>query len=142
MNTEKKPEQPNRPERFTFAKNQRLLKNAQFKAVLARRLRASDRLLILYMAPNQAGRPRLGISIAKKLGKAVVRNSLKRYIREAFRLNQHQIPQNFDYLVMISPDLVSHLKSAPNRDILKKFALRDFAGSFKTLTAKIGHPQQ
>ena len=120
MNTEKQ-----KPERLTFSKNQRLLKNSQFKPVLAKKLRASDELLIIYMANNHAQHPRLGISIGKNIAKAVTRNSLKRYIREAFRLNQHLIPQNFDYIVMISPQLVSKLKSQKNRDIIK--TVRDAA---------------
>jgi len=90
---------------LAFPKKARLLSNNSFKTVLARRIRASDGLLVLFIAENDCSMPRLGISIGKAFGNAVRRNKLKRLIREAFRCNQHEIPHSFDYLVMISPQL-------------------------------------
>ncbi len=89
--------------RFSFPKEKRLVNNRQFKAVLARGLRLSNGLLTLYMAENNCGYPRLGISVKKSCGNAVVRNRLKRLLRETFRQSQDRIPAGFDYLLMISP---------------------------------------
>lgn len=89
--------------RFSFPKKKRLVSNRQFKAVLARGRRLSNGLLTLYMAENDCGYPRLGISVGKSRGNAVMRNRLKRLLREAFRQSQEQIPAGFDYLIMISP---------------------------------------
>jgi len=95
---------------FSFPKEKRLVNNRQFKAVLDRGLRLSNGLLTLYMAQNDCGYPRLGISVKKSCGNAVVRNRLKRLLREAFRQSQstgcltaERIPAGFDYLLMISP---------------------------------------
>ena len=88
---------------FSFPKEKRLVNNRQFKAVLARGLRLSNGLLTLYMAENDCGYPRLGVSVSKSCGNAVVRNRLKRLLREAFRQSQDRIPAGFDYLLMISP---------------------------------------
>ena len=88
---------------FSFPKEKRLVNNRQFKAVLARGLRLSNGLLTLYMAQNDCGYPRLGVSVSKSCGNAVVRNRLKRLLREAFRQSQDRIPAGFDYLLMISP---------------------------------------
>jgi ribonuclease P protein component len=88
---------------FSFPKNKRLISNRQFKAVMAKNRRLSNRVLVLYMAKNGLECSRLGVSVGKQRGNAVVRNRLKRLIREAFRKNQHQIPAGFDYVLMISP---------------------------------------
>ena len=89
---------------FAFPKKKRLVDSSQFKAVLARNLRASNGLLTLYVAENDCGHPRLGVSVSKSCGSAFVRNKLKRLLRESFRQSRDKIPSGFDYLLMVSPE--------------------------------------
>jgi ribonuclease P protein component len=88
---------------LSFPKKKRLVSNTQFKAVLDNGRRRSNGVLTLYMAQNDCEYSRLGVSIGKSRGNAVIRNRLKRLIREAFRQNQQQIPAGVDYVLMISP---------------------------------------
>lgn len=89
---------------------------------MANGFKARNKLLILYMARNICDRPRLGISIGKKCGGAVIRNRLKRRLREVFRQNQDKIPEGFDYLLMMA----SATKKNPKTDSGKKTDLCDF----------------
>lgn len=102
--------------RFTFKKSQRLVTEADFKAVLAYKCCAENDLLRLYIRPNDLGRPRLGISISKKYGKAVVRNRLKRLAREAFRQAQYDIPSGYDYLLIFPLRWSKKTQSEPPPD--------------------------
>ena len=104
--------------RFSFPKEKRLVSNRQFKVVLARGRRLSNELLTLYMAENDCGYPRLGVSVGKSHGKAVARNRLKRLLREAFRQSQYRVPAGFDYVLMISrqrPPASAGVNSPPHK---------------------------
>ncbi len=117
---------------FSFPKSSRLLTNKQFKTVLARRLCVSDGLLKLFIAENDCDQPRLGVSVSKSCGNAVVRNRLKRLIREAFRQNQHQISSGIDYLVIIDSKFAELNESA---EIIKKLTFDKIKDSLLTLIA-------
>jgi len=88
--------------RSVFPKSNRLIRNSQFRAVLARGLSAHDGLLKLYVCENGLDYSRLGISIGKYYGTAVARNRLKRLLREVFRQNRHLLTGGFDYVVSMS----------------------------------------
>ena len=120
--------------RFSFSKKQRLLSNSQFKTVLARRMNARDSLLTVYTAENDCEYPRLGVSVGKSCGNAVVRNRLKRLLREAFRRNQDRIPSGFDYVAMISHRLSKMMRQDAAAGVLTGPALDQVEASILSLT--------
>jgi ribonuclease P protein component len=124
--------------KFGFGKSGRVVKNSGFRAVLSARKAASDKLLIIYMAPNERDVPRLGISISKSMAGAVLRNRIKRLLRETFRINRHVIPQGFDYVVMLSPYLSKSISKEKACAILKKLTFDEVCGSFVLLAEQIG----
>lgn len=85
--------------RFTFPQTRRLKSTAEFDRVYGRKRSATDGTLIVYACENDRGHPRLGCSVSKKVGNAVVRNRYKRLFREAFRLLQHDLP-NVDFVLI------------------------------------------
>jgi len=63
----------------------RLKKSAEFQRVRAQKKSWAHPLLVLYVATNDLDVTRVGISVTKRTGKAVIRNRVKRLIREAVR---------------------------------------------------------
>ena len=87
-------------EGFDFPRTARLLKPYEFERVFRSRSSASDGSIIVYCARGPGAGPRLGLAVSKKCGNAVVRNYWKRALREAFRLERHQLPAGLDLVVI------------------------------------------
>ena len=60
-------------------------------------------LLVLYVAPNELARTRVGVTVSHRVGKAVVRNRVRRRIREAARARLPQLPPGHDLLFIARP---------------------------------------
>src|SRR5438034_166537 len=77
---------------FPFPKQARLLRASEFERVFDARNSVSDAWIVLYGAANECGHPRIGMTVSRRVGNAVVRNRWKRLLREAFRTTQGQLP--------------------------------------------------
>lgn len=69
-----------------------------------RRLYKSDAVangyLVLYARKNHTATNRVGFTVGKKLGKAVVRNRVRRRLREVYRLNESAVLPGYDIVVV------------------------------------------
>jgi ribonuclease P protein component len=75
-----------------FPKKVRLLRASEFERVFDARNSASDAWMVVYGAAAELGHPRLGLTVSRRVGGAVVRNRWKRRLREAFRQTQSDLP--------------------------------------------------
>jgi ribonuclease P protein component len=86
----------------------RLSRSRDFDAVYRHGRSVSTRFLVLYWFPREgvadAG-ARLGLAVPKAVGPAVVRNKMKRRLREAFRARLAELPQDQDYVLVVRPGL-------------------------------------
>lgn len=56
--------------------------------------------LVLYARKNRMNTNRVGVTVGKKLGHAVVRNRVRRRLREVYRLNEDKFLPGFDIVVV------------------------------------------
>ena len=82
--------------RFEFTKADRILKRSQFIALRRNGRKFDSPHFLAIVQQNHLPHCRLGITVTRKVGKAAQRNSIKRRIREYFRLNRHRINGNWD----------------------------------------------
>ena len=83
-----------------FPRRQRLSLKKDFDRVFSDGRSAADENLVVYMLATDLGHPRLGLAVGKGIGNAVLRNTVKRHIREAFRLNRDRLPESADIVVI------------------------------------------
>ena len=57
-------------------------------------------MLVLYARKNRTSTNRVGITVSKKLGHAVVRNRVRRRLREVYRLNEDRIAPGWDIVLV------------------------------------------
>ncbi|OQX61935.1 MAG: ribonuclease P protein component [Desulfococcus sp. 4484_241] len=86
--------------RFSFTKSDRILKRSEFTSIAISGKTIHSDCFIAAIRENRAQKNRLGITVSKKVGKAVRRNRIKRYVREYFRLNRHKLPCCWDINVI------------------------------------------
>ncbi len=96
-----------------FPRTLRLTKKCEFDSVYASRQCRQTNHMMFHAKKNGLRQSRIGISIPKRVGNAIVRNTLKRRLREAFRHVQHEIPQGYDLVVTI------HKNVSPSRNSLE-----------------------
>ncbi len=68
-----------------FPKASRLRKRRQYLGIYAQGEKVSRATLVLYVSPSRQRRPRLGVTVSRKVGNATTRNRVKRLLREIFR---------------------------------------------------------
>jgi ribonuclease P protein component len=82
----------------------RLSRSAEFERVYRQGRSIANRHLVLYAFPNASTeRPRLGLSVSRKVGGAVLRNKVKRLLREAFAQTEGELKGGHDMVVVARP---------------------------------------
>lgn len=112
-----------------FRRADRLLRPSEFSRVFTARRVIRGRFFSVNWSPNDLGRPRLGLVVAKKLvRRAHQRNLVKRIARETFRLEKSRLP---------ACDVVVRL-SAPIAEATRRMLREDLLSCFERLVREAG----
>ena len=85
---------------FRFPSSRRLRSERDFERIYALKQRAGDSHLLIFAAANPLGTTRIGLSVSRKHGNSVVRHRIRRLLKEAYRLSQHDVPEGLDLIVI------------------------------------------
>jgi len=89
-------------------KQLRLNRREDFSKVYKFGKSVANHQLVLYVLPNKEANPfRVGISASKKIGNAVVRNHMRRLLKEIMRLHEAEIAEHFDLVFIVRKPAVS-----------------------------------
>ena len=102
-----------------------LKENSAFRRLYYRGVSAGNRYLVIYCRRNGTDVSRMGLTVSTKLGHAVVRNRVRRRLREIVRLNEDKLAVGFDFVIVARSAVVEAEFSALTK-------------AFLTLTDKLG----
>ena len=103
-------------------KHQRIKKNKEFQRIFKKGKSFANRQFIVYVWKSDQPEFRLGLSVSKKVGNAVTRNRIKRYIRQAFLECKEDLMQTADYVIIArqqAADLDYHESKKSLEHVLK-----------------------
>lgn len=90
----------------TWPRTQRIRNRADFVLCYEANHRYFSRYFVLFVRRREELGWRVGFTVSKKMGNAVRRNSIKRVLREFFRLHKRDVPQQLDIVVVPKRNLI------------------------------------
>ncbi len=74
--------------------------NRTFRYIYKKGATASTPYMAFYATKDRWGKNNLGITVNVKIGKAVIRNRIKRIIKESYRLNEENVKDGYNIVIV------------------------------------------
>jgi ribonuclease P protein component len=109
-----------------FSKSDRILKRDRFREVYDAGRKIQATYFTAFVLLNKSEKPRIGITVTRKIGDSVERNRARRLVREAFRKNKWLVPNGVDIVINVKHRLV-------------EASYQEIEGDFITFLKKVGN---
>jgi len=101
-----------------MAQLHRLKKNKDYRRVYKSGRTVADNNIVLFVLANKYGLCRIGFTVSKKVGKAVIRNKVRRWFKEACRSHCKDFRDGFDYVILARKDIVEKNYQAVEKSLM------------------------
>jgi len=105
-----------------FGPADRVLRSSDFQRIYKDGARSTTASFAVFALPNGIGRSRLGLTVTRKFGTAVVRNRHKRIVREIFRKNRGAFGASCDFVVNLRAGAAGRAYGALEAELIRAVA--------------------
>ena len=88
----------------SFPPADRIRKKSEYSAVFSNSRKVADRYFVCYLATQEQQGTKMGLAVSRKVGKAVTRNRVKRYLREFYRTHRPLLSPPCHFVVVARPE--------------------------------------
>lgn len=99
-------ESPHAPGELAFPRSEHVLQRSEFLQIYDQGQKTVGRQFILYLVRDEGHERKFGIAVTRRVGNAVVRNRIKRYIREAYRHQRPHLDMGIRMVLVARPKAV------------------------------------
>ncbi|MBN2312266.1 MAG: ribonuclease P protein component [Candidatus Hydrogenedentes bacterium] len=91
------------PGRNQFPRRERLTRRRDYLSIYQQGEKRVGRQFVCYTVRREGQGRKIGLAVSRKVGKAVVRNRVKRYIREVYRTHRGELSDDMHVIVVARP---------------------------------------
>ena len=89
-------------------KEKTIKKNHQFRWIIKKGKKANKKTVRVFITNNKEKKNKMGIAIKKNIKSAILRNRVKRVIREVYRLEEKKLKQHYNIIICFNTDSVNY----------------------------------